>query len=316
MTDSAPLFLTLAQRIVPLLFLIGCGFVAGRFLKVDRNSVGQLVVYLISPMVFLTSIMQLQWIPGMIFAPIVIFIVCSTVALCFYQLSKRGFSSEERSLIGFGSGNANSGYFGLPVAIALFGESVVGKVILTGSGFILYENTVGYYLLARGKFGPKDALRRLSRLPAIYAIALGLVLNQSGVRLSGFALDFAQYFKGAYSILGMMIIGLGLSEMKRFEFEARTTGMLFLAKFLFWPALVSGLIFADRSTFHFFASEIYPLFLLFSCCPLAANTVAFATILNISPERAAVAVFLSTLFAVLFIPAMMTFLAPLVVGAP
>lgn len=48
--------------------------------------------------------------------------------------------------------------------------------------------------------------------------------------------------------------------------------------------------------------------LLISACPLAANTVAFATLLKTEPEKAGVAVLLSTVFALFYIPALVAVL--------
>jgi predicted permease len=44
-------------------------------------------------------------------------------------------------------------------------------------GFAIYENTVGYYMMARSGTGTRDALRRVVKLPAIQAVALGLAAN-------------------------------------------------------------------------------------------------------------------------------------------
>ena len=311
------LFWTLSTRILPLLFLVAAGYGAGRWLRVDRTSIANLVIYFISPVVFFSSILGLEREGRVLWSPLVIFALCTAIATGVYRaVRSAGFLPAERSLLGFAAGDANNGYFGLPVALAIFGPDALGRVVLTGAGFILYENTVGYYLLARGKFGPGDALRRLSRLPAVYAIVSAVLLNACGVRLGGVALDFAGYFKGAYSVLGMMIVGLGLSEMKRFDFEARSMGILLVAKFGVWPAFAVAAIALDRAAGSFFPPQLHAIWLLVACCPLAANTVAFATVLDITPERAAFSVLVSTVVAVFLIPAVMTVGLPILIGGP
>jgi len=52
----------------------------------------------------------------------------------------------------------------------------------------------------------------------------------------------------------------------------------------------------------------WPLFTLFSIFPIAANKVAFATELKVHPEKAALTVFLSTLFALFYIPLVVSLL--------
>jgi len=56
---------------------------------------------------------------------------------------------------------------------------------------------------------------RVLRLPAIYAMVLGLVFNIAKVRIPVDLISYLDYFKGAYAVLGMMMIGMGLSGVKR-----------------------------------------------------------------------------------------------------
>jgi predicted permease len=44
--------------------------------------------------------------------------------------------------------------------------------------------------------------------------------------------------------------------------------------------------------------------------PIAANTVAYASFLKAEPERAALIVFTSTIFAIVYIPMMVSFVLP------
>ena len=62
----------------------------------------------------------------------------------------------------------------------------------------------------------------------------------------------------------------------------------------------------DRLYFRFFDPSIVNVLLILSLVPLAANTVAIATELKTHPEKASLAVLLSTLFALFFIPAMVS----------
>ncbi len=302
------LFFTLLERIIPLLALIGLGFIAGRYLKVDRESIARLLIYLIAPVVFFSSLLNLNWRAEYSFGPFLVFLVCSVVAIVFKGLTTAPFGKAEAGLIGFASGNANCGYFGVPIALSLYGEDAVGLLILLNMGFILFENTVGFYLLAQGKYGPREALKKLVKLPAIYALGLAVIGKMAGLKLSGTALDWSQFFRGAYSILGMMLIGLGLSQIRRFRLDLKLNSALFVGKFIAWPFAAWMLIQLDqRLGFGVIGPDVRPLLLLLSCCPLAANTVAFASFLNLEVERVSSAVLVSTVFAVFWIPTVLMF---------
>ena len=53
---------------------------------------------------------------------------------------------------------------------------------------------------------------------------------------------------------------------------------------------------------HLYNNDIYGILILASIVPLAANTVTWATELKAHPEKAAIAVVISTIFALFYIP--------------
>ena len=82
----------------------------------------------------------------------------------------------------------------------------------------------------------------------------------------------------------------------------------FLGKFIFWPLLMLALISLDFYIFKIYDYEIYRAFILLSIVPIAANTVIFATVLNVYPEKVSSAVLFSTIFALVYVPAIIIYL--------
>jgi hypothetical protein len=113
--------------------------------------------------------------------------------------------------------------------------------------------------------------------------------------------------RGAYSVLGMMVIGLGLTGLDLSAVDVRLLSFTSITKFLVWPLIVIGLIRLDDSFFRFFTGDMHKAMLLLSVVPLAVNTVILSTVLGVQPRKAAVAVFMSTLLALFVIPIMATF---------
>ena len=68
------------------------------------------------------------------------------------------------------------------------------------------------------------------------------------------------------------------------------------------PALALAFIWVDTHALHAFSRVGHQVMLIESLTPLAAVTVVHATLRNIHPDRAAMAVALSTLFALLWLP--------------
>jgi predicted permease len=47
-----------------------------------------------------------------------------------------------------------------------------------------------------------------------------------------------EQIRGAYVVLGMMLVGVGLSAVRRLQVDVPFTSMLLLMRFIFWPLLV------------------------------------------------------------------------------
>jgi hypothetical protein len=300
------IFLGLFFKLIPLYVFIILGFHAAKYLAVKKESVAALLIYIITPVVVFQSVATAPFSKGTFLLPLTFFFMATLAAVVFYFLGGYFFKDNIRNILAFAAGSGNTGYFGLPVALALFGDKAAAPVILSILGVVLFENTVGFYLTARGQYSARQALHKLFKLPALYAFLVGAAVSFYGLGLGPDLLVWTQNFRGAYSVLGMMMVGMAISGVGALAWDAGFNFLVFFAKFIFWPALVFGIIFLDRSVFHIFNPEIYRVLLLMSIVPLAANTVAFASLLNVQPAKASLAVLLTTTFALLYIPVFVT----------
>ncbi len=304
----------LFQKILPLTLLVALGFIAGKYFPIKRESVAALLIYFITPAVIFSGVIKSSLSLQLIALPALFFVGAVFISCIFFLIGTIIFRDARANLLAFAAGTGNTGYFGLPVILALFGEEYFAIAVLAILGFVVYENTLGYYFVARGSFSSHDALKKLIRLPAIYGFLAGLlfVIFSFPVNQNFDALFIN--FRGAYSILGMMMIGIGLSAAKHHAFDGRLITSTFFAKFIVWPATAALFIWLDSHYVQYFSQETYAVMLLLSIVPLASNTVAYAADLNVVPEKAALTVFLSTLFSLLFIPLFIAFVFPLILS--
>lgn len=297
------IFWILLAKLVPLYLMIGLGYIASRFLAAQKETVGRILIYIITPAVVFYGTATANLDAGNLLLPLVFFAVACANCLLFLGAGKRAFNGRtEKNILAFAAGSANVGYFGLPVALALFDSQIFAMAVLSVMGLILYENTVGFFVVANGSYGSRASFAKLVRLPAIYAFAAGVLFNAAGFNLGGLAVSTLDYFKAAYTLLGMMLIGMGMVvvDFKKIDFKFVT--LAFLAKFIIWPAAIAAVIFCDANFFHIFSVGAYKVMVLMSVVPLAANTVAYATEFKTCCDKAALAVLLSTLFALLYVP--------------
>jgi predicted permease len=297
-------FLLLLVKLIPLYILILLGYIAGKYLAAQKETISAILMYLIYPVVVFTAVVNAGITPAKLALPVVVCTISCLLCLLFYWLASPIWKDATRNLLAFGAGNANTGYFGIPVALTLFGEDLIGVYILSVIGITFYENTLGFFITAKGRHTARESLLKLAKLPTLYAFLLGVIISIVGFQLPQLYFDTAANFRAAFTILGMMVIGLGLASIKKYTFDFNFVGMAFLAKFVIWPLMMAGVILLDMNLLHLWDDTIHKILLLISFMPLAANMVVFATQLKTHPEKAALAVLMSTLFALIYTPLM------------
>lgn len=302
------LFSGLLIKLIALYLVILLGFIAGKFLKVQQSSVSSMLIYIITPVVVFDGILKLELNPGLLSLPFFFLILCSVIAFLFLFIAKFFWKDATKNILAFSAGTANAGYFGVPVAIILFGEEILGIAVLAILGFVLFQNTIGFMIIAGGKHSIGESFIRALKLPTIYAAIAAVVLNYLKVDLSIILGSVPEKFLGTYSILGMMMVGLGLSKLEHIKFNFKFMSLAFLAKFVVCPLLVFAFIFIDKNLLHIYSSESYKIMLLMSMVPLAANAISYTEEVGLNTDSVSMTVLMSTLFALFYIPAMSYFI--------
>ena len=278
------------------------GFIAGRWLDVNLHSIARLNIFIILPFVSFGAMMRIEFNASYLLLPIVLYALSTLISLGSYHLVKKFKTDGTANLVGAGGVNGNALYFGLPVILALFGPQGAGIYLFMNLGPQINNITLAYYLVARGQFSIRQSLVRLAKFPVIYALVAGLVANACGFELNDVALKYWEYSSGSIVFLGMMMIGIGAAKIKKLSFDWALISLLFAVKFVPWPIGVLAFIWLDNHLLHQFDSVIHQILIVFSVMPLIGNLVAYASEHNLYPEKAAMAVILSSIATVVIIP--------------
>jgi len=291
-------------KVITLLISVSIGFVAGRVVNVQRDSVAALLFYVIAPIVFFNSISKTPINMETLSLPILVYMISSILCVMFYYWGKLYWSDATKNVLALSAGNGNAGYFGLPIAILLFNEEQVGIYMISIIGIILFENTLGFFITAKSQHDVRTSLIRVVKLPLLHAFFLGCIFSLLEIKIPSMFDDFMINVRGSYTILGMTLVGLGISSLDNVKLDFKFIAMSFLAKFFMWPLLVLLVILLDQNLWQWYSQDIYNILLLISFVPLAANTVVIASILKVYPEKAASAVVASMIFAAIYVPLM------------
>lgn len=305
-----PLFLHLVIKLIPLYFYIVLGYIAGKKLGAHRETIATIMLYMISPLIIFNGVFYTPMSGSVLLLPFLTFIIASFLCLSFYKIGGNLWEDASKNIMAFSAGSGGTGYFGVPLAMMILNPQTEGIYIMSLLGVSLYENSLGYFISAKGLYTPKESLYKLLKLPTIYAFFGALLLNLLHFPMPEIFQDFMGHIKGVYIVLGMMIIGLGLSGLTDFKLDYKFVGMTFFAKFLVWPFLVFLLIQIDTYFFNIYDSNAYHALTLLAIVPLAFNTVIMATEMKSNPEKTAATVLLSTLFALIYVPIMASLFIP------
>ena len=293
-------------KVLSALLSVVIGFLSGKFSNVEKDSIASLLFYFVAPIVFFAIPTSTPLTVNSLSITALTFVLCSILCCFSYWLYGKTWRDSHRNILALSAGTGNSGYVVLPVATALFDVHTLSIYALGLIGIAICESSVGYYFCARSVGTFKESVIRVSRLPILNAFFFGCIMSLLGFQLPSFFDEFISNMKGAFSILGMVTIGLALANIKKFEFDIKFTAAAFTSKFLFYPILFNIFILLDRFCFKWLDVNYYNALQMLCVAPLATNTIVIASIYNIYPQKVATAVLLSLLFVLIYMPIMAT----------
>ncbi|BFD45665.1 MULTISPECIES: AEC family transporter [unclassified Candidatus Tisiphia] len=293
-------------KTISVLLSVVIGFLAGRYSKVERDSIASLLFYFISPIVFFAIPASTTLTLSALSVTVVVFFIATSLSIFSYYFFGRYWLDHTRNIIALSAGTANGGYFMLPIAATLFDDYVLSIYMMAVIGINIFESSVGFYICARSFANSSESILKVVKLPILNGFLLGCLFSFAGFTLPDFLDDFIYNMRGAFSILGMVMVGLALSALQKFEIDIKFTLATFMAKFLFYPLGVNIFILLDKFVLGWYDENYYNALRLLSTAPMAANVIVIASLQKFYPEKVATTVFLSLLFGVVYIPVMVT----------
>ena len=169
------IFFSILYKILPLYIFVIIGFISGKYLNIDSKGIGKLIIYIIAPFVIFEAITHSNLSLSTFVIPVMAFLLCSFVAYIFYKYGRYIYKDARANVLAIVSAEGNTGYFGIPIALLLFDQKIFSIYILGTLGVTIFENTVVYYLTARGRYTVNESLERLKKLPALYAFLFAII---------------------------------------------------------------------------------------------------------------------------------------------
>lgn len=289
----------LINIVIPVFLVAGVAALLEPHLGINVQSVSRASFYLFSPALIFSSL-ALSDISGTEFGRIALALLLLTLAL--WGLGELG--AKALRLSGPTRGGflitillANSGNFGFPVTLFAFGEAGLARAALYLTVSSTLMATLGVYLAARGSAPASVALKRVFRVPMVYAGVLGMLVNLSGVTLPE-PLIKALTVLGAGAVPALLVV-LGMQLSRTFRGRLKLVnlpalGVVTVGRLLVAPALgfaVAGLLGLTGLSQNVFTLE--------SAMPTAVMAIVLATEFDSDLPFVSVAVFVTTLGSLL-----------------
>ena len=225
---------------------------------------------------------------------IAVVIIC---ILAFFLSKLLTKDKYRRSVYTYSMVVPNSGYMGVPLTKAIFGETMLTNVLLFSLPINVYLYSVGYCSLTKTKLTFKKLLN-----PPLLAIALGSVIGLSGLTLPSFATDFLETASAPLGPSTMLILGMTLSEYKFSKLlKFNMNYLITLLRLVIIP--VAGVLIFKLLSLD---NVIIPALIVYSM-PCGLNTVVFPKLVDEDCETGAALTLISTTLSMITIPLLFYF---------
>jgi predicted permease len=298
------LFNLFLNNLSPILLIAGSGYVLGKRFQINPRTFSQVVFYFFSPCLVFNSLAKSQMSDREFLS-----LVGFAVAIVFLMgLLAWGIGSAlrlERHLLAavmITSMFDNAGNLGLPVTRFAFGEPAFVCASLI---FVIYSsltNTAGVVIASMGKSGLRQAVFGLLKMPAIYALALGVLFSRQGLELPLF-LDRAVSL-AANATIPCMLVLLGIQlQRARWTGQIRALTTATVLRLLAAPVIAIGL-----SVLFGLQGPARQASILEASMPSAVLSTIIATEFDVEPAFVTSVVFVSTILSPLTITPLISYL--------
>ena len=284
------------STVFPVFFLLGLGWVFGRFKKIDLTTLTDVVVYVGSPCLAFAALSK-SVLPPKTFG--LIFLAGFDIILGMWVLAAvflRFFRDDVKGLylpIMF----PNAGNMSMPLCLFAFGQEGLALAVIIFSVNALTHYTLGIAIISRGSENSREALK----LPMTYTAIAGIVVSMMGWEVPVYIFRPIEIMGNAG--IGFMLFSLGYRlvhvELTAYRLASAAAFLRIAGGFsLAWAATaLLGIEGVPRGA----------LILAFSM-PSAVINFIFAQKFDRNPELVASTVWISTLFSLVTTPAVLTFL--------
>jgi predicted permease len=268
--------------------------------KMDSKTLTIMSVYFTQPFVamwgFSTASLHLEHLKvPLLYLLIIVILLIPTILIARVIFDE----PKNRAIFSIAGFVGNTGNIGIPLGIAIFGESSVIYTTLINLANVFVVYIVGVYIYSRGSFDIKTSIKNIFKIPIIPVSIIAIILNTLGLHPTG---EFKEFLKmGAYAgiVLQLFLLGTFLEGITIKEVHPKLFIGTLSQKFIIVPLLSAVILhFSQLDT------TIQAIILMEMLTPLAIANINLASLYDCRPKDVTTLILISTL---LFMPIVFVF---------
>ena len=200
----------LVEVVVPVFLVAIVGGLAGRRLEIDVTTLSRLVLHLFSPALVFTSLSTIA-IPatelaGVVAVTVAVFLA-HTLAGRAWAWARRADRPTQSGVV-LAASMGNQGNLGLPMSALAFGAAGFDVAVVVYVAGVVLWSSLGIALASVGRGTTRQALTAPLRYPAIYAAALGALVNVADLELPTIVAEPVATLAAAAIPVMLVVLGL------------------------------------------------------------------------------------------------------------
>lgn len=268
------------------------GFIAKKVFKdeINERTLILLSIYFLQPFLTFWGLTRTPIDFNLIYTPFLYFIIITISLLFLIVVGKYMFEDRKDNTIFIATALVgNTGNLGIPLGIALFGESSVPYTSIINIANVFFIYTVGIYFFARSSFTFRASLMQMVKIPILWFAVFALLFNFFEFTIHhqiDLILQMAAY---AGIVVQLIIFGVYLAKTTIRSHNYKLSFSTSFAKLVFVPFI--GLIVLY---FSGLPNELAMILMVSLAVPLAVNNVNIAALYDCKPYDVTAIVLVST----------------------
>ena len=281
------------QAVLPVLAVAATGYVLGVLTDVDPEPLATVTVYVLVPALVFHSLATasvggaegVRVAGAAVVLTFVMWGVSETVAVA---------ADETRNGLVLAGTFPNTANYGIPLSVFAFPSVGRSTAVLYVVGSTVMMYTVGVYVASRDAASSSvGALRRVARLPLVYAVPVGVAANAAGVDGGGAAFETLRLVGDSSIPLMLIVLGVQLARATP-SGSVRDVALANVLRLVVAPVVAVPVVLA----LGFTNPDVARVVVLEASTPVAVTTVILTVEFSGDPDYAATAVLTTTLASV------------------